>query len=138
VSRLQTAHGKAAEALASVRAARATIPKDHCLRALADLRAAEALNAANAPNEALPLALDALPRMSLGGNSHYAGAAHVAAANAFHQLGDIPRARTHCEAGLERLRHGGMVMDLSRALRLAARLTGDSRYVEEQRTLIAG
>jgi tetratricopeptide (TPR) repeat protein len=138
VSRLQTAHGKAAEALASVRAARATIPKDHCLRALADLRAAEALNVANAPNEALPLALDAIPRMSLGGSSHYAGAAHVAAANALQQLGDGPRARLHCEAGLERLRRGGMVMDLSRALRLAARLTGDARYVEEQRTLIAG
>jgi hypothetical protein len=39
---------------------------------------------------------------------------------------------------LVRLRRGGMVMDLSRALRLAARLTGDARYVEEQRTLIAG
>ncbi|MDB5073573.1 MAG: hypothetical protein JWM87_4684 [Candidatus Eremiobacteraeota bacterium] len=138
VSRLQTAHGRAAEALASVRAARATIPNDHCLRALADLRAAEALNAAKAPCAALPLALDAIPRMALGGGSHLAGAAHVAAAQALHQLGDAPRAREHCEAGLERLRRGGMVMDLSRALRLAARLTGDARYVEEQRTLIAG
>jgi tetratricopeptide (TPR) repeat protein len=138
VSRLQTAHGKATEALASVRAARATIPKDHCLRALADLRAAEALNAAHAPRAALPFALDAIPRMALGGGSHFAGAAHVAAARALHQLGDVPRARDHCEAGLERLRHGGMVLDLSRALRLAARLTGDARYVEEQRTLVAG
>ncbi len=138
VSRLQTAHGKAAEALASVRAARATIPSDHCLRALADLRTAEALNAANAPTAALPLALGAIPRMALGGGSHYAGAAHVAAADALQRLGDAPRAREHCEAGLERLRRGGMVMDLSRALRLAARLTGDARYVEEQRTLIAG
>jgi tetratricopeptide (TPR) repeat protein len=138
VSRLQTAHGKAAEALASVRAARATIPSDHCLRALADLRAAEALNAAKAPSAALPLALDAIPRMALGGGSHFAGAAHVAAAHALQQLGDVPRAREHCEAGLVRLRRGGMVMDLSRALRLAARLTGDARYVEEQRTLIAG
>jgi hypothetical protein len=30
------------------------------------------------------------------------------------------------------------VPDLSRALRLATRLTGDARYAEEQRALVAG
>ena len=138
VSRLLAARGDGAGALASAQTARVSIPPDHCLHALADLRTAEALNAAGSPGDALPLALGAIPRMSLGGGSHHAGSAHVATAEALDRLGDARGARAHCDAGLERMRRGALVMDLARALRLAARLTGNPRYVEEQRALIAG
>jgi tetratricopeptide (TPR) repeat protein len=138
VSRMQTARGETAAALRSVRAARAHIPPGHHLHASADLREAEALNALGDARAALPLASGAIDRISVGASSHYSGAAHLAVAEALARLGREEPARVHCEAGVEKLRHGAFVRDVRRALRFAARLTGDPQYAREERALLAG
>jgi hypothetical protein len=140
LARLQIAHAQPARALQTLHAARAVLPAGHYLHAVADLRAAEAHNAAGRPSAALPLAAGVIDRVAsaFGGSSHYTGSAHVATAEALHQLGDDALAREHCEAGIRYLRNGALVHDLSRALRLAARLTGDARYAREERDLLAG
>jgi hypothetical protein len=135
-SRLRSARDDSRGALRSVQAARRSIPGAHYLAKFADLREAEALLCAGEPHAALPLALAAVDGVSLGGASHYGGSAHVAAARALHLLGRTGAAREHCEAGVERMRRGALVVDLSRALRLALRLTGDVRYADAERALL--
>jgi tetratricopeptide (TPR) repeat protein len=140
LARLQIAYEQPARALQTLQAARAALPTGHYLHAVADLRAAEAHNAASRPGAALPLAAGVIDRVAsaFGSSSHYTGAAHLAIAEALHQLGDDAPAREHCEAGIRCLRNGALVHDLSRALRLAAHLTGDARYAREERDLLAG
>jgi hypothetical protein len=140
LARLQIAHAQPARALQTLHAARAVLPAGHYLHAVADLRAAEALNASSRPGAALPLAAGVIDRVAaaFGNASHYTGAAHVATAEALHRLGDDALAREHCEVGIRSLRNGALVHDLSRALRLASRLTGDARYAREERDLLAG
>jgi hypothetical protein len=138
VSRIYTATGETERALEAVRAACEAIPARHYLRAVADLRRAEALNAAGDGAQALPLALGAIDGVAFGTRSHYVGAAHVAAARSLFLLGDVPKAREHCREGVQRLRGGAPVSELSQALHFAARVTGEARYAVEARLLLAG
>jgi len=138
VSRIYTATGETELALAAVRAACDAIPPRHYLRAVADLRHAEALNAAGDGARALPLALRAIDGVAFGTRSHYVGSAHVAAARSLYLLGDVPKAREHCREGVQRLRGGALVSELSQALHFAARVTGEARYAVEARLLLAG
>jgi tetratricopeptide (TPR) repeat protein len=138
VSRMHTARGEVAAALEAVREARTHIPPRHYLHATADLREAEALIAEGDARAALPLATRAIDRISVGASSHYSGAAHLAAAEALMRLGRNVPARAHCEAGVASLRRGAFVREVARGLRLAARLTGEARYLREERELLAG
>jgi tetratricopeptide (TPR) repeat protein len=138
VSRIYTTTGDTERALEAVRAACEAIPARHYLRAVADLRRAEALNAAGDGARALPLALGAIDRVAFGTRSHYVGSAHVAAARSLYLLGDVPQAREHCREGVQRLRGGAPVSELSQALHFAARVTGEARYAVEARLLLAG
>lgn len=138
VSRIYTATGETERALDAVRAACAAIPPRHYLRAVADLRRAEALNAAGDGARALPLALRAIDGVAFSTRSHYVGSAHVAAARSLYLLGDVPKAREHCREGVLRLRSGALVSELSQALQFAARVTGEARYAVEARLLLAG
>ncbi|MEO7040208.1 MAG: hypothetical protein ABI186_09290, partial [Candidatus Elarobacter sp.] len=138
VSRIQTAAGKATEALASIEAARRALPAGHFLESIADLRYAEALNATGDPLAALPAATAAIARAGTGERSHYTGAAHLAAAKALYRLNRGDVAREHCEVAVHQLREGALVHDLAGALRFAASLTGDPRYGREEQQLLAG
>jgi tetratricopeptide (TPR) repeat protein/ribosomal protein S14 len=136
VSRVQTACARPHDALDSIAQARVAIPeRHHLLRWACDLREGEAHIALQDGRSALAHADAALARFTPAGDSHYFGSLHLVKARALDLLGERRRAIGHCETGLALIRRGGMVRDVTAALRFAARLTGELRFEAEARAM---